>query len=222
MRAFFKGYTHRLGLLLGIIILLTACGDSPATPGPTATAVAPVATGQSGPTISATVSPGLLTIERVNLPALTGATELTLDKTITAALEKQLSASGLGLASLDLRLYASDDPVETLTANADSSLTKAGFKFGLPGQTKPLKQGEQFGGFYNGPGGVDVIFTALPISAVDTSLNLANPPPGVDKAAAERLREQLKSKKSVVVVLAGPELLAKLLSGIPANPTPTK
>lgn len=197
------------GLLMALV--LVACGEATATPVPTPTPVPPTAT--VAPTNSQAGSTGGTTVGgNVKLPAISGATELKLDATTLNEVGKQLNTIGLSLSNADLKLFVSDDDADKLATNTDTALTGAGYRFSIPGQAKPLKQGDSTAGFYGKAGESDVFFTSIPIpsdpSTLSSSLNL----PGVDKATVDKLVDQIKGKKSLLLVIAAPDLLNKLLA----------
>lgn len=219
-------------LVLMVALLLAACGDPTATPAPTATPVPPTAT--SAPptatpaptTARATTTPVAATTAapaggvaagtpvagsstpvsggslNLSLPAISGATEIPVDAGLVATLAKQQ-----GLSTAALKFYASDDSPDKLATSADTIITGTGYKFGLPGVEKPLNQGGVVVGFYQKAGSPDILMAVADPSTFTSGFAI----PGISADVLKGFVEQLNGKKSVLILVAAPDLLTALL-----------
>lgn len=226
-----------LGILVLLVsLLLVACGESTATPAPTATAVPPTATpvpptatpvpattvaattvaattaaAASGATTTAASSSGSASgAVTLTLPAISGATEIPVDTSLIDSLAKQQ-----GLSSAALKFYASDDPTAKLAANADTAITGTGYKFGLPGVDKPLDQGGVVVGFYQKTGAPDILMAVADPSTFTTGFTI----PGVSADVLKGFTDKLNGKKSVLILVAAPDLLSVLLGATSGSGT---
>jgi hypothetical protein len=218
------------GLLLAATLLLGACGEeatvTPSSTNPTTTANTAAATTSSASTTAAgtvaattTGAPGTA---NTTLPAIAGTTEVQVDQTITAEVAKQL-----GIPTLNVKLFTSDDDSTKVGGTTDSALTAQGYAFSIPGLAKPLSQNGGTVGLYSKVGSSDILFTAVPIpdNPADVSKNI----PGIDQAAAQKFADQIKGKKTLLIVMTGPDLLQALLklgqnsggtpAALPGSPT---
>ncbi len=188
------------GLLLAATLVLGACTDAAqtATPVPPTATVAPTA---APATAAATTTSGATTAD---IPAITGTTEVKVDSSISAEVAKQL-----GVPTLAVRLYTSDDDGAVVGEHADAALTAKGYSFGIPNQTKPLSQDNGTVGLYSRSGSDDILFLALPIPA---NADVSGSIPGIDAASAQKFTDQVKGKKTLLVVMTGPNLQQALVA----------
>lgn len=184
-----------IGLLLAATLVLGACTDAAQT----ATPVLPTAT--VAPTTVAATASGTPTVD---IPAITGTTEVQVDSSISAEVAKQL-----GVPTLAVRLYTSDDDGAVVGDHADAALTAKGYSFGIPNQTKPISQDNGTVGLYSRSGSDDILFTAVPIPA---NADVSGSIPGIDAASAQKFTDQVKGKKTLLVVMTGPSLLQALVA----------
>lgn len=200
------------GLLLAAALLLAACGEeATATPNPTTAAATSTTNTTSNTTSAATAaattaatSSGAAGTNNTALPSFAGTTEVQVDQSITAEVAKQL-----GIPNLGVKLFTSDDDSTKVGDTADTSLTAQGYAFAIPGLAKPLSQNGGSVGLYSKTGSSDILFTAVPIpnNAADVSKNI----PGIDQAAAQKFADQIKGKKTLLIVMTGPDLLQALI-----------
>jgi hypothetical protein len=128
-----------------------------------------------------------------------------------------------------VKLFTSDDDSTKVGDTTDSALTGQGYVFSIPGLAKPLSQNGGTVGLYSKAGSSDILFTTVPIpdNAADVSKNI----PGIDQAAAQKFADQIKGKKTLLIVMTGPDLLQALLAlgqksggtpaALPGSPGPT-
>lgn len=207
-------------LVLLVALILAACGDATNTvSSPVATAVSTTkaaTTAAAGATTAAatTAAAGAATAAAgassaaVVIPNITGATEVKLDTAFSAELAKQIP----GLTNPSIKLYVSDDEAQTLADNADVAFTGAGYKFGLPGMTKPTAQGDNIAGFYVKTGSADLLLAAGIVPADAGDFNKALNIPGMTSDEAKKLAEQVKGKKSMLIIIAAPDLLQSMMA----------
>jgi len=185
------------GLLVAVMLVLSACADE----APTATPVPPT------PTVAPTTAAATATASgtsTANLPTISGVTELQVDSSISAEVAKQL-----GVPTLAVKLYTSDDDTAVVGDHADAALTGQGYSFGIPNQTKPISQDNGTVGLYSRSGSDDVLFTAVPVPA---NADVSGSIPGIDAATAQKFTDQVKGKKTLLVVMSGPSLLQALIA----------
>lgn len=187
--------------LLSIVLLvgLAACADNST---PTQAATTPAST-----TVAATVG-GSSTGIAVNGSKLnvTGTTPLTLDPTLEKALKDLLSVNSTRVPDLSLTIYASNDEPPILGDRADKTLTGAGYTFhdvrGGTDTVLNIKDADGAGA-YTKNGVPDLIIEVREATAL-SSANGA--PPGVSADAYQKMLDQVKDKKSILIVLSGSNL----------------
>lgn len=224
-----------IALFLILALTLSACGEATATPvptatpipptstpvPPTATPVPPTATSVPTATTAASAAPGGgsgatgttpgSTSATITLPTIAGAQEIPVDQTLVTQIAKQQ-----GLSSAALKFYVSDDTPDKIGETADTTLTGNGYKFGLPGVDKPINQGGIVIGFYQKSGAPDILMAAADPSTFTGQFSI----PGVSQDLIKQFTSQLNGKKSVLILIAAPDLLQALL-GAASNITST-
>ena len=185
------------GLLVAAMLVLSACSDAAET----ATPVPPTAT--VAPTTAAATATASGT-STADIPAISGTNEIQVDSSISAEVAKQL-----GVPTLAVKLYTSDDDAAVVGDHADAALTGKGYSFGIPNQTKPISQDNGTVGLYSRSGADDILFTAVPIPA---NADVSGSIPGIDAASAQKFTDQVKGKKTLLVVMSGPSLLQALVA----------
>lgn len=201
-----KKFFSLTGLLVAATLLLNACTDlgNPGTPvSSTTTAAATTVAPTTAETTTAAVTTASGTAA-ADVPVISGTTEVQADPSISAQVAKQL-----GVPTLAVRLYTSDDDTAVVGDHADAALTAKGYSFGIPNQTKPLSQDNGTVGLYSRSGSDDVLFTAVPIPA---NADVSGSIPGIDAAAAQKFADQVKGKKTLLVVMTGPSLVQALVA----------
>ncbi len=128
--------------------------------------------------------------------------EIAVDPAVTAGVTKSLP----GIPDLAVKMFVSDATAVDVTNELDAFIVSTGYKFALPGETKPAKQGDSYGAFYTKTGGPDVLLAVAPVSddpaqMAQTLKDLALP--GLEQADPTRLQAQLKGHKSLVISLGG-------------------
>ena len=196
------------GLLVAATLLLGACGEeaATATPGSTNSTAAPSALATTGGTTGAATTGATVNgiPDATVLPAIPGTTEVKVDSTIGMEVAKQL-----GVPTLAVKLLTSDDDVTKLGEATDAALTAKGYAFGIPGLAKPLSQNGGTVGLYSKAGSSDILFTAVPIP--DNTVDVGKSIPGIDAASAQKFADQIKGKKTLLIVMTGPNLLQALV-----------
>lgn len=190
-----------------LTILLAACGssDSP-TPLPTPT-TAPSPTPLPSPTpapTAAAASPVTTTL------AITNTTQVPIDNSLVQTLAKNLPGVNNPVADL----YVSDDSAATLANNADATLVAQGYTFAIPGSAKPTQLGGAYIGVYSKTGSPDVVIAAADIPSNPANLAQQFNFPGITPDLVQKYADQLKGKKSALVVISGPGLLQALFSAL--------
>jgi len=198
-------------VLSGLNLLGSVLGSPTATRVPYAVAVTTVpaiVVGTTAPVktayaVAATTVPAIVvgtTAASTTIPIISGATEVTLDAAFSTELAKQIP----GLNNPIIKLYVSNDDAQKLADNADLAFTGAGYKFGLPGMTKPT--------FYVKTGSVDILLETgtVPADAGDFSkaLNI----PNMTTEETKKLTDQIKGKKSMLIIIAAPDLLESMMA----------
>lgn len=187
------------GLLLAATLVLGACTDEAqtATPVPSTATVAPTTAAATASTTASSTTTG-------DVPTISGTNEVKVDSSISAEVAKQL-----GVPTLAVRLYTSDDDTAVVGDHTDAALTAKGYSFGIPNQTKPISQDNGTVGLYSRSGSDDILFTAVPIPA---NADVSGSIPGIDAASAQKFTDQVKGKKTLLVVMTGPSLLQALVA----------
>jgi hypothetical protein len=142
----------------------------------------------------------------LTLPAIPGTTEIALDPAIRTEIVKQLPTQ---LKDAAFKLFVSDDASDKVAGGADTALTGAGYKFGIPGQTKPVEQSGTYAGLYTKTGSPDLLFAITAVPTDTTQLNNLNIP-GITAADAQKFLDQVKGHKTLVIVIGAPNLLQSL------------
>ncbi|MDB5082769.1 MAG: hypothetical protein JWP00_4693 [Chloroflexi bacterium] len=203
------------------VVSTTAALATTAAPVAPATTAAPITT-TAAPATTAAASVGTASAPlKLNLE---GATEVTIDPTLAGILKGASVPGGSAVSDLALTLYSSDNDPVKLAETTDSALTAAGYKFtDLEGKnnTKLTVQGEDAIGVYLKSGAPDyyIITTGAP------SLAASSAPPGANAADYQKLIDQFKTKKSVLLALSGTNLYQLIKAAAPTStvaPTTTK
>ncbi len=200
----------------------SATGTTVAGVATTATIPAALVTAADTATTAAGSTPS---VTGATLPSISGTTEVSLATAITSQID-----SALKISNATIKLYTSDDEAAFVSANTDKACTGSGYSFGVPGATGPQKQGDQYFGFYTKAGSPDLLTVIQAVPTDPAQLNNINIP-GVSASDAQAFADQIKGKKSILFVLAAPDLLqaigANFGSGSgpapasPATPGPT-
>jgi hypothetical protein len=219
------------------VVSTTAALATTAAPVAPATTAAPITTTAAPATTAAPVAPATTTAAPATTAAasvgtasaplklnLEGATEVTIDPTLAGILKGASVPGGSAVSDLALNLYSSDNDPVKLAETTDTALTAAGYKFtDLEGKnnTKLTVQGEDAIGVYLKSGAPDyyIITTGAP------SLAASSAPPGANAADYQKLIDQFKTKKSVLLALSGTNLYQLIKAAAPTStvaPTTTK
>jgi hypothetical protein len=111
---------------------------------------------------------------------------------------KQGTLIGMGLS-------ASTNDGAAVIANQEAILLARGYKFALPGNSKPIAAGPTMLGLYSKEGEPDIIISASTLP--DDVLSLLTPLfQGVDPAVLGKFAEQLKGQKTLLSVALGTDL----------------
>jgi len=242
----FKGFYKVVVLLMLAALVLVACGESPtATPVATTAAIAATTAGAATTAKAATTTSaattgaattGAATTAKAGaattgakvgtaLPNVEGATEITLDSTISnvfkTAFVGGLSEEAVTLPDLTIKVYASDNDTAKLTDNTDTAFTVANYKFSdvsNTGQTKMTFQSGGATGFYTKAGAADLI--PIVADATQFSKSTSSLPPGVDAATYQKFTDQFKGKKSALIILSATGIVQTILKAKAASNTP--
>lgn len=199
--------------LLGILVLLVfTTGLALAQSRSSSVALNPAESGLSQAATATATAAATLT-----LPAIAGTTEVPLDPAIKAEIVKQLPPQ---LKDAAFKLFVSDDTPDKVVTGADTALTGAGYKFAIPGQTKPVEQSGTFAGLYSKAGSPDLLFAITAVPTDTTQLNNLNIP-GITAADAQKFLDQVKGHKTIAVFIGAPNLLQLLTQGLAATPVAT-
>ncbi|NWJ98498.1 MAG: hypothetical protein HXX20_22335, partial [Chloroflexi bacterium] len=171
-------------------------------------------TAAASPTVIANNSAGRENRIAINIA---GATEIKPSATFGIMLGKLIP----GQTNPNVQFYASDDESDKLANNADSAFVEAGYKFGLPGQNKPLKHEHTIVGFYTKSGSPDLLIAAATVQDDTSDITKALRVPGMTAEEISRLTEEVKNKRSLMVIIAAPKLLESTLIAAMGNTTPT-
>lgn len=205
-----KKFFSFTGLLLAATLVLGACGEDSAT----ATPVPATATTAPTTVASATSAAATSGTDSTPIPAISGTTEVQTDASISAAVATQL-----GIPTLGVKLFTSNDDATKVGDAADAALTGSGYAFGIPGVAKPVTQNGSTVGLYSKSGSSDILFTAVAVPA--NTADVGTSIPGLDAASAQKFADQLKGKKTLLVVMTGPGLLQALVKLGSSSSSPT-
>lgn len=198
---------------MGILVLLvftTSVALAQSRPSSMAQAPAGSALGQAAtPTAAAGAT--------LTLPAIPSTTEITLDPAIRTEIVKQLPAQ---LKDAVLKVFVSDDTADKVASSVDTALTAGGYKFGIPGQTKPVDQSGTFAGLYLKAGSPDLLFAITTVPTNTAELNNLNIP-GITAADAQKFLDQVKGHKTLAIAIGAPNLLQSLAQLGGATTTPS-
>jgi len=158
-------------------------------------------------------------------PVATAATiadpaEITLDPALQAALTK----AAPGVADLKIQMFVSDDEPKHLATKTEADVTKAGYKFALPGATTLVQSGTAYTGGYTLAGSSDLLFVIGTLSDDPTQLakNLKDfDLPGMDQIDQTKFLAQVKGHKSLILLMTGTGLGAALSGGATTTPVAT-
>ncbi len=174
---------------------------APTTVATTAAPTTAVATTAAPTTAAATTAPAASAT-----PA--GAKELTFSKEVTDYFEKSLGV--LGIKGFTTNATASDDTKEKVADLADKLLVSNGYKFAVPGQTKPFLVGNTVIGVYTKTGDDDVFFQSDDVDGIIKSFQSG----GLSDAALQEFSKQLQGKKSAILVVQGKAVVAPLIAAL--------
>lgn len=204
------------GLLVMLLAgLLVACGES-ATPTPVPPTPTPLPTVVPRPASNPAAGSGAAV---GGIPAPAGATEIKIDASVVKSLLQAASIPPDVANSLQLGVYATNETADKIAADYGPILTSGGYISPLGGGGL-TKQGDQYFGFLT-KGGTEVLIAVQPLTA-DLTNAVASAGASVDVVKA--VTDQLKDKKTVVLVISGAGLLQSFLgrgNALP-QPSPTK
>jgi hypothetical protein len=162
--------------------------------------------------------------QKLDVPAIPGLSEIPLSPDELTGINQSMKMFP-AIASLNtsLKLYGSDNDVNTAISSIDKSLTSTGYTFnGYAGQTKLTAMGGGAFGLYTKAGSPDLF---LSIYDSGTALQFASSFGGTPWAGYTDYVNQLKSKKTIVTIYGGQGLSQAFNSGaygFGAAPTPSK
>ena len=163
----------------------------------------PAMTAAAGTMTTSSASTGT-TGNAAAIPTISGLTEVTLNANATAELAKSLK-----LTNANVKIYSSNDDTNTISNNFDTALTSQGYTFAIPGQTKPITQGDNGVGLYS-KSGSDILFI---VGTVPTNTDTSSASfPGLSKEELQQFADQFKGKKSLIIAISGQNLLQSLIS----------
>ncbi len=205
----FKGKKSALILISGTGILDSAKKAKPTTDTSTAVVTtvapttsvptkAPTTAAPTTATVVTTSAPAKATAssQALILPDIDNADEIKLSQAIESSIVNSFKTSATGVNDLVFKVYGSDDETQDLTDNTQAALTGSGYKFTVPGQTKPFKQGSALVGFYGKANAPDLfIIVGDPAKGLGVA--------GLDSKTLLVIAPELKDKSSVLIVIAG-------------------
>ncbi len=147
-------------------------------------------------------------------------TEITLDPALKAALTKAAPS----VADLKIQMFVSDDEPKHLATNTEAEITKAGYKFALPGATSLVQSGTAYTGGYTLTGSPDILFVIGTLTDDPTQLakNLKDfDLPGMEQIDQTKFLAQVKGHKSLILLMTGTGLGAALSGGATTTPVAT-
>ncbi len=153
-------------------------------------------------TIAATATPAVTATPlgiNARIPTFAGLKEFEVSPEIAGAATRQIP----NLTNASVKYYFSDEAPDKVATSVNADLTGAGYKFAIPGQNKPIKTGEAYAGFYAKAGAPDISITISDPAKTGQLLKVA----GVSEVTIQQYNEQLKDKKSVLVLLTANNLL---------------
>ncbi len=103
--------------------------------------------------------------------------------------------------------------MDKVAATLDTALNGAGFRFSLPGESKPSNQGGAIVGFYTKADSSDILLSAVDIPA-DPNQLAGDLIPGLSPATMQKFLAQVKGKKSLAVLIVAPGLLQAIFAGL--------
>jgi hypothetical protein len=186
-------------LTLLVSLFLAACGDSTATTAPTPTPKTP----------------------KESIAAISGVKVLDIDQALI------LGDTAKMMPGATIDMFVSDEEFGKLAPKAESAITGLGFKkFDMPAGASSSFAGSSDGLvnlFVKGETS-DLMLMIAPIPTDTATLTKElNLPADVDKAAVEKLTNQLKGRKTIVMMMGTPGMLSgmiKAFSGMDATTAP--
>jgi hypothetical protein len=140
------------------------------------------------------------------------AADLTEIKTDPAIINAVITQLGTG-NKVEAKYYTSNDDQDKVASALDTSLVAAGYKFVIPGATKPGSAGDgSLVGLYSKDGAPDIFFAIQ--SATDANITRTIGATSFKSLSADLVQQfasQLKSQKSYAAILVGPDLMKLVL-----------
>ncbi len=143
--------------------------------------------------------------------------EVTLDPTVIKAISQEIP----GNLNVSLKFYGSAEDVTTAATSGDSEFTKAGYKFAIPGQTKPAPVQDTAFGLYTKSGSPDLFFTVTDVATGTAGLASSLKTGGVSQILIDSTIASAKSYKSLVTVITGNGVVQSVLGATSGSSTTT-
>jgi hypothetical protein len=200
---------------LVLLLLLAACGNSAASSTPANTSPAAVATTTSATTTSTSVATTAATTDSTGLPTFKNVSKVSFDSDKLNAIKGQLQDKLSSVPDLQFGAYTSSDDLDTLAKNADATLTGAGYRFGIPGSSAPVKQDKTIYGFYAKSGVPDLY---IMIGDPNVGFGLSGMEVSDIKAL---LGDGVSNSKGLMLIYSGTDLINALKASNSSNVTAT-
>ncbi len=140
----------------------------------------------------------------LNLPAIPNTSEIKLTQDTAQQILKAASLPA-SLTNATVRIFVSDEDPAKLATDADTAFIGGGYAFAIPGQSKPLAQGNNTFGIYSKSGSLDVLTVVT-----DPAKAFAS---GTSAAGVQDIENQLKGKKSALIVVGANGMLQAIAGG---------
>ena len=190
------------GLTILLASLLTGCTEntSPTTP----------------------ITPGSnVSSNSIDLASLTDLQEVQLDPATADEVSKTFSNNNIGDASL--HYYSSDSDPTAVMAETDQIILAEGYHFALASYTGPINQNGMSVGMYSKTSAPDIVAGAVSTNNnPDFQNGNTKALPGLSLAETQKVLQQLRTKKTALVVFAGSGLLKSMIPAGSPLLTPQK
>ena len=145
----------------------------------------------------------------IDIPSISGLNEVPINQSILDYINETtgqaMSKTQTNIKFVGFKCYGSNDDVATVDNNIDQTLTAAGYKYVaiMPNTTKLVSTQGRSSGLYTKSGSPDLVISVLDAQSTASMSTELTPVAGKTlPAGIQDLESQLKSKKTVVAVIA--------------------
>jgi len=140
-----------------------------------------------------------------SLPTISGLTEITVDPDVLQAARASISTLP-ATANLTVKIYGSNDDVQTTAANFDAAVLKEDYKSSLPPSLKSTVNQGVIADIYSKPGAADIVAGTFATPTTTQDL-IKTSGVRMSTASAQKILDQLQGKLTMTLLIAAPDLL---------------